>query len=294
MNGILNSLTGAFTLAFVLTSMFGLGLGLTVRDIVEPLSDIRLTVRALAANFVIVPGIAWALTRAFPLHPDLQIGLLLMACVAGAPLAIKATQIARGDVRLSVSLVTLLVVVSVIYLPIVVPWILPGAAVDTVALALPLVLQIVLPLLLGLVMHVRYGEEAEMARPIMSEIANLSLAALLVTNLANVGQVVRLVGTGAFGSALAVILLGLLVGFVLGGPTRERRRAMAIGTGQRNYAAAFVIAEGSFADRPVVMHMLLAASLLSIAAVLIAAGELGRRAGTRDSLTAEGRERVSA
>jgi BASS family bile acid:Na+ symporter len=297
---VVNSLTNAFTLAFVLTSMFGLGLGLTMREIVQPLADLGLAARALLANFVVVPGIAWALTRLLPLDQDLRIGLLLMSAVAGAPLALKATQIARGDVRFAVALVALQVVASVIYLPLVLPWLIPGIAVNAVALAIPLVLQILLPLGLGLVVNIRYEEEAEMARPIMSEIANLSLAALLLVNLANVGQVLGLLGTGAFAAALGVIVLALVVGYQLGGPTRARRRALALGTGQRNYAAAFVIAEGSFGDRPTVMLMLLAASLVSIVILMLAAGELGRRAKARGEVAVEHQnreereERVSA
>jgi BASS family bile acid:Na+ symporter len=291
---VINSLTSAFTLAFVLTSMFGLGLGLTVREIVQPLANVGLVVRALVANFIIVPAIAWVFTRIVPLDQDLRNGLLLMAVVAGAPLALKTTQIARGDVRFAVALVALQVVVSVIYLPLILPRLIPGIAVNAVALAIPLVLQILLPLGLGLAMNIRYDEEAEMARPIMSEIANLSLAALLVTNLANVGQVFRLFGSGAFATSFAVIVLALVVGYLLGGPGRGRRRALALGTGQRNYAAAFVIAEESFGDRPAVILMLLAASLISLVVVLLVAGELGRRAKARAEVAVEYEDRVSA
>ncbi|HEU4698433.1 MAG TPA: bile acid:sodium symporter [Gemmatimonadales bacterium] len=298
MGFVLNSLTGAFTLAFVLTSMFGLGLGLTVREIVEPLTAPGLTIRALVANFVIVPAVAWGLARLFALDQDLGTGLVLMGTVAGAPLALKATQIAHGDVRFAVGLVTLQVVASVIYLPLVLPWLIPGIAVDAVALAIPLVLQVLLPLALGLVMHVRYDEEAAMARPIMSEIASISLAALLVLNLVNLRQVLALLGTGAIAAATGVTVLALAAGYLLGGPGRASRRALALGTGQRNFAAAFVIAEGSFADRPTVMLMLLAASLLSLALVMLAAGELGRRVKARGALEGDvsvaGASRVSA
>jgi BASS family bile acid:Na+ symporter len=294
MNEIVNSLTSAFTLAFVTTSMFGLGLGLTVREIVHPLTDLWLVARALVANFVIVPAIAWAFTRLLPLDQDLRIGLLVMSTVAGAPLALKATQVARGDVRFAVGLITLQVVASVIYLPLVLPRLIPGVAVNAVALAMPLVLQILLPLGLGLVMNIRYDEEAEMARPIMSEIANLSLAALLVVNLANVGHVLGLLGSGAFTAAIGVIVLALAVGYLLGGPYPGRRRALALGTGHRNYAAAFVIAEGSFGDRPTVMLMLLAASLINLVVTLVVAGEFGRRAKARDEVAVEDEDRVSA
>jgi BASS family bile acid:Na+ symporter len=219
---------------------------------------------------------------------------MLMSTVAGAPLALKATQIARGDVRFAVGLVTLQVVASVIYLPLVLPRLIPGIAVNAVALAIPLVLQLLLPLGLGLIMNIRYDEEAEMARPIMTDITNLSLAALLAINLANVGQVLGLVGSGAFAAALGVIVLGLIVGYLLGGPGLARRRALSLCTGQRNYAATFVIAEGSFGDRPAVILMLLAASLISLVVILIAAGELGRRARSRGEVAVWDEERVSA
>src|SRR3954471_10684026 len=123
MSEIVSSLTQAFTLAFVVTSMFGLGLGLTIRDIVEPLRNVRLVVVALLANFVVVPAVAFALTRILPLflpfEQDLQIGLLLIGAVAGAPLAIKAAQIADGDMRFAGSLIALQVVATVIYVPLV-------------------------------------------------------------------------------------------------------------------------------------------------------------------------------
>jgi len=275
---VVNSLTGAFTLAFVVTSMFGLGLGLTAREIIQPLANHGLAARALVANFVVVPGIAWIFTRLLPLDENMQMGLLLMGAVAGAPLALQMTRIARGDVTLGVGIVILQVVVSVIYLPLVLPKLVPGIAVDAVALAMPLVLELLLPLAFGLLMRARYDEEAEMAQPIMREISSLSLAALLVLNLANVGTILRVAGSPAFGAIIGVIVLGLVAGYGMGGPGRPRRRAMALSTGQRNYAAAFVIAEDRLGDRPEVLLTLLSAALISMVIMLVVAGEIGRRA----------------
>lgn len=85
MSEIVASLTSAFTLAFVITSMFGLGLGLTVRDIVAPLKNVRLVLLALVANFLIVPAAAWAIADLLSLEPDLRIALILFSAVAGAP-----------------------------------------------------------------------------------------------------------------------------------------------------------------------------------------------------------------
>lgn len=277
MSEIISSLNSAFTLAFVVTSMFGLGLGLTVQDLIAPLRNLRLVVVMLAVNFVLIPAVAWVLTRVMPLGPDLQIGLILMSTVAGAPLAIKASQLARGDIVAAGSLVTLQVVATVIYLPLVLPFLIPGIAVDTVSIAMPLFLQILLPLGAGVLMNVRYDEEAEMTRPIMGDISNISLAMMLVLNLGNVPQVLGLVGTGAIAGILIVIFTGLAAGYLLGGPETGTRRTLAIGSAQRNYAAAFVLAQGNFADRPDVFLMLLTASLISMIVILVVAGEFGRR-----------------
>lgn len=275
---IINSLNGAFTLAFVVTSMFGLGLALTAKDLFAPLRNVRLLAAALIVNFIIVPGAAWLLTRILPLEPDLQVGLILMSAVAGAPLAVKAAQIARGDVAAAGSLVALQVVVTVVYLPFALPILAPGVAVDTVAIAMPLLLQILAPLAAGMVMNARYGPEARMTRPIMMEISNISLALMLVLNLGNIPQVMGLVGTGAIAGALILIFVGLGAGYLLGGPDRSARKTLALGSAQRNFASAFVIAQGSLAHRPDVFLMVLTASLASIVVVLIIAGELGRRA----------------
>lgn len=278
MGEIIGSLNSAFTLSFVVTSMFGLGLGLTIQDLLTPLRNVRLVAAALAINFVLVPAVAWLLTRLLPLGTDLQIGLILMSTVAGAPIVIKASQLARGDVVAAASLVTLQVVATVTYLPFALPILVPGIAVDTVAIAMPLFLQILLPLGAGLLMNVRYDEEADMTRPIMADISNISLAVMLVLNLGNMPQVLGLIGTGAIAGTLLIILSGLLAGYLLGGPDGGTRKTLAIGSAQRNYAAAFVIAQGSYADRPDVFLMLLTASLVSMIVVLLAAGEFGRRA----------------
>jgi BASS family bile acid:Na+ symporter len=282
MSEIVSSLTQAFTLAFVVTSMFGLGLGLTIRDIVEPLRNVRLVVMALLANFVIVPAVAFALTRILPLvlpfEQDLQIGLLLIGAVAGAPLAIKAAQIAGGDMRFAASLIALQVVVTVIYVPLVLPFLIPGVRVDTVAVALPLILQILVPLAFGLLMNARYDEEADMTRPIMTEIANISLALMLVLNLTNIGQVLGLLGTGTLTAVVLLLATGFVAGYLLGGPAASTRRVLALATAHRNYAAAMVLAGGTFADRPTVILMVLAASLINMGITLVAAGEFRRRA----------------
>jgi predicted Na+-dependent transporter len=61
-----STLQNLLTFAFVLTSMLSMGLSLTVSQIIQPLRIIRLVSMALAANFVVLPAAAFALSRIIP------------------------------------------------------------------------------------------------------------------------------------------------------------------------------------------------------------------------------------
>ena len=74
---ILGVLSNVFTLTFVVASMLALGFSLTVRQIVSPLSDVQLVLRALLVNFVLVPAAAYGLKTVIPIGESYGIGLIL-------------------------------------------------------------------------------------------------------------------------------------------------------------------------------------------------------------------------
>src|SRR3982751_5541081 len=104
---MVSTLQNLFTFTFVLTSMLSMGLSLTVSQILQPLRNTRLVIMALAANFVVVPAVAFALSRIIPMNQSVQIGLLLMGTAAGAPFLPKLAQIAKANVAFAVGLMTL-------------------------------------------------------------------------------------------------------------------------------------------------------------------------------------------
>jgi predicted Na+-dependent transporter len=274
----LQTLQNLFTLSFVVTSMLSMGLSLTLAQILQPLRNTRLVIMALAANFVIVPGVAFALTRIIPLDQSVQIGLVLLGTAAGAPFLPKLAQIAKANVAFAVGLMTILIIVTIIYLPIVLPLLLPGVKVDAGQIALSLIVTMFVPLLIGLFIKARYEGAAGTLQPVMSQISTISLALLLVLMLAlNVKNVIALFGTGAILATLLFVAISLLGGYLLGGPSTDTKRVLALGTGQRNLSAAFIIATASFADQPNVLVYLAAAGLVGMFAVFPTAGEFGKR-----------------
>jgi len=64
-------------LLFVVTSMLSMSLSLSVQQMTQPLKNARLVILALLANFVLVPLLAYAITKIIPLEESLQIGVEL-------------------------------------------------------------------------------------------------------------------------------------------------------------------------------------------------------------------------
>src|SRR6266446_5953865 len=234
-------------LSFVVSSMLAMGAGLTLSQISEPLRNARLVVLALVANFVLMPLGALALAKVLWLDEPFGVGLLLLGCAAGAPFLPKLSELAKGNLAFAVGLMVLLMVVTVGYLPIVLPLLLPGVTVDPWQIARSLVLLMLLPLGVGLVLKASYGDLAARVKPVLDWISNASLILLVsLITAANIDKVLQVFGTRGILAGLLFIALGLGTGWLLGGTNADTKRVMALGTGQRNIAAALVVASQSF------------------------------------------------
>lgn len=275
---VLTVLSNGAVLLFVVTTMLAMGLSLTVSQILAPLRRVRLVVLALVANFMLVPLLAFALTRVIPLSEPLKIGLILLGTAAGAPFLPKLAQFARGNVGFGVGLMVLLMVVTIIALPVELPLFLPGVRVNPLSIAVSLVLTMLLPLSIALWVRARYPEPAGQLQPLLGQASNAALLLVFVTSLlANFQAIIGVIGTGGILAALILIVGGVVIGALLGGPGGDTRSVLSLGTGQRNISAALLVSTQSFTD-PNVLAMVLVASTLGLVVLLPLAFELGKRA----------------
>lgn len=264
-------------LVFVVSGMFSMGLGLTMSQILGSLRDGRLVAKALVANFVLAPAIAYLVVLAVPLSQAQSIGLVLLATAAGAPFLPKLVQVAKGDVAFGVGLMVLLMVATVPFVPLVLPLLLPGVSVNPLDIASSLVVLMLVPLGVGLVIRARYGGLADSLQPVMTSASNLSLVTLMVLMLVlNFQSLVGVIGTGALLALLAFIVATFAIGYLFGGPEGRTRPVLALGTAQRNVSAALVVAAQNFRD-PDVLVMLVVGAILMLIVLMVAGGELGRR-----------------
>lgn len=234
---------------FVVSSTLGVGLSLTPAQILAPLKDIRVVGLTLVANFIAAPLIAFGLWRLFGLDEPLGVGLLLCGLAAGAPFLIKLAEFAKADTGLTVGVMTLLMITTVAYVPIVLPVFLKGSAVDPLAIASSLVILMLIPLAIGLFCRSRAPELASKVRPAIGLLSTVSMVLVVaLTIVANFREVLSVYGTRGILAAVVYTAVCAGIGWALVFFSATARPVLALGTAQRNAAAAFVVAGQNFDD----------------------------------------------
>lgn len=280
MDPFLPSLIAFLVPAFAVTTMASVGIGAEPRKVLQPFRRPVMVGTALAANFVVVPLLALFLIRSFNLHDGHAAGLLLVASAAGAPFTLSLVRVARGSRSMAGALLILLLPATILYLPLVTPRLLPEARVDSGAVARNLVLSMLLPLAAGATLRWFRPIWAQRVFPVLHRLSPVLLVTLIASIVAANLQGVRDIVTEPQTLAAAVLLVfgGVLAGYALGVPTRRSRVVLALGTGQRNVAAATIVAASFPTQIP--LTMVVSTSILGFA-ILFPSAWLLRRGGER-------------
>jgi len=257
---ILNKVIQVTMLLFVVSSMLAVGLSLTVGQILAPLRNAKLVLLALLVNFALMPLAALAIARLLRLDQPLGVALLLLSAAAGAPFLPKLAAIAKGDLAFAVGLMVLLMVLTVGYMPLVLPQLLAGVSVDSGKIARSLVLLMLLPLAMGLAVKARYEVVAARIGPLLTGLSTLSLGLMIVLLVvANFRNIIDLFGTRGILASILFVAVGFGLGWFLGGPGLDTRGVLALGTAQRNIAAALLVGGQNFSDPKVVVMVVVVA-----------------------------------
>jgi BASS family bile acid:Na+ symporter len=265
-------------LVFIITSMLGMGLSLTIPEIMAPLRNTRIVLLSIIANFIIVPILTLLIVRVIPLSEGLQIGLILAGFAAGAPFLPKLVQVAKGDTAFTAGLMVLLMVITIAYMPIVLPFVLTGVQVSPWDVAKSLIFLMLIPFAIALFIRARYEETAIGLIHTTSMATNLALVVVLIGYfVAYFSEIIGVIGTGGIISAILLIVLATIVGFLAGGKSMDTKKVLALGTGTRNFGAAFAVATSNFQSNPEVTIEILVLTLIGLPVLMLIAGEFGKR-----------------
>jgi predicted Na+-dependent transporter len=263
LNDFFSAIAGISGLLFVVTSMLAMSLNLSVQQMTQPLKNARLVSLALLANFVLVPLLAYAITKVIPLEESLQIGVILLGTASGAPFIPRLVQGAKGNVAFSVGLMFLVMVVTIFYLPIILPLLLPGVEVNPWDIAKSLIATMLIPLLIGMLIKSHSPDVADHWAPVMQKISGLSILILLVVGLGlNISNILSFIGTLGIGAIMVLIVGALVIGMLLGGRDPGIRSAMGLSTANRNGAAALLVATQNFSGTDTLPFVLVGVVLM--------------------------------
>lgn len=234
--------------------MFGMGLTLKPSDFRVLLSHPKHVFIGTLLQFIVMPLLAWLLTKVFALPEDLALGVILVGCCPGGTASNVITYLAKGDLALSVGITA----TSTLLAPLVTPalvWLMAGTFVnvDTMGMLLSIVYVVILPILAGfLVQHFfpQFTKEAATYLPAFSSLVIAGVVALIVSHTAD-----KLLTCGVL--VVTCVMLHNVMGFVVGYGAglllhleSKQRVAVSIEVGMQNSGLASTLAVTHFAAYP--------------------------------------------
>lgn len=246
---IFQQLSSWLTLVFVVLSMLNVGLTQNPRKLLEHLRDWQYLVRMLVLNFLVVPAVMLLAVTMFQIPAPYSSALLVFSAAAGAPLLLKLTDQSDNDIGQGATIQMVHMAATVVLLPILLPILLEGdVTIGLWTIAQPLVAQMIGPLVVGMLCHAILEPAAAAIQTPVAYISNLALYGLLAFSV--LGYLPQLIDAQLWAALLvgmAVLLVAFYVGYGTGHGKAAQSQLGALGSAQRNTAAALITAS-QFAD----------------------------------------------
>ena len=230
--------------------MFGMGLTLKLSDFKLVLTRPKDILIGCAAQFSIMPLLAFALGKLFALDDALLAGVILVGTCPGGTASNVITYLSEGDVALSVGMTSVNTLLAPVLTPAITYLLLrTTVTVDVMAMFISIVQVVIIPIALGLVINKLFEKATRTVvevLPAVSVIAICMIVAAVVSHNAD-----KIFATGI--TIFAVVILHNLLGYVFGygvarlfGLELAKKKAMAIEVGMQNSGLATSLAGTAF------------------------------------------------
>ena len=215
---LFNAIFDASVAVMILALVTGLGLSLTLGQILAPLRRVWVLVATVIANSVLIPLVGIGVCHALPLSTESRVGVELAVMAAAGPVGMKAAELSkRADMAMALSFTIALQVVNIVAAPLWAKQIVTGATVDPWTIVKDLLLLVLTPLVVGQVLRARHGEHAEGWQASLEKISNVALLVAIVVGLAvNWKLFTSAIGSWVIVASLVIVIASMVLGWLAG------------------------------------------------------------------------------
>lgn len=251
---------------FLTLAMLCIGMSATLSDMLALLRERSRVTRAIIANIVIPPVVAFTLVSLLSMNDAAATVLILLAFAPGGINAVQFSTKSPGQLAAAGELLFLLSIIGLVTAPVAAGWLLPSDAAINIPigqLAFRVVALIAIPLAFGIAIRASAPGVAEkIFKPAML-ISTLAFIASVLLSLS-----VRQDALGELGKGTAIVMLGFILillatGWILGGPNPGYRQVLGTTTNLRNVGLVYVLVDECCSDP------LFSTSVLAFMAIMV-------------------------
>lgn len=230
--------------------MFGMGLTMKSKDFALVITRPKEIIIGCASQFIIMPLLAFGLSRAFNLDAALTAGVVLVGTCPGGTSSNVITYFSKGDVALSVGMTSINTLLAPILTP-AITWLLlqQTISVDVWSMFWSIISVILIPIALGLLINKLFSKFTQKIVPLLPAVSTIGICMIVATVVSHNAE--KIYTSGALVLAVVILhnLLGYCCGFGIGKlfrMTPEKTKAISIEIGMQNSGLATSLAASAF------------------------------------------------
>lgn len=239
--------------------MFSMGLTLTTQDfMILSKRPFDICIGAIA-QYLIMPFLAFTISRLLNLPAGIALGLILVGCCPGGVSSNIMSYLCGGDVAFSVGMTTVSTILSPVMTPLMVSLLASGTKISIHGLPmfLSIVETVIVPVTIGFILNYMFGNKKvfQEVQKVMPGVAVLGLACVVGGVISSQGAHFFQSGVVIFAAVLLHNSLGYLLGYGAGrltGMNIAKKRTISIEVGMQNAGLATNLATttAQFASTP--------------------------------------------
>ncbi len=230
--------------------MFTLGIGLTVENFKNIISQPKALILGLVNQMLLLPLIAFFILLIIKLPSEMAVGMMILACCPGGVTSNMLTKLAKGDTALSISFTAIVSIISVITLPIIVSFSMQyflgsnAPSINILSLGMTMFCITTIPVGIGLFINTKYHDFSVSFSIIANKISTILFVIIIAGALTSEWEAfinnLNLLGP----AIIALIFLMLFIGYYsasLFNLNKEKSITIAIESGIQNATVGITI-----------------------------------------------------